>query len=100
MTCGSFFTIGAAALCVLLYGRLVKAGYYAALLPLLASAAYIVLEAEWVYSGQGAVAGTLRNVGWAAVEIGRTGGSALVIVALLRDFRRIGEGVRCDLRNR
>ncbi len=26
MTCGSFFTIGAAALCVLLYGRLVKAG--------------------------------------------------------------------------
>ena len=65
-----------------------------------ASAAYIVLEAEWVYSGQGAVAGTLRNVGWTAVEIGRTGGAALVIVALLRDFQRIGDGVRCDPRDR
>ena len=46
MTCDSFFTIGAAALCALLYGCLVKAGYYAALLPLLASAAYMSRDSE------------------------------------------------------
>ncbi len=93
----SAVAIASAIACVVVFTRLFRAGYYAAILPVLSAVMYVFLELEWVGGGAAEKIGDLRNLAWSVIEIGLMGGSALVFFMMGKDIGSIGETIHREI---
>ncbi len=82
---------------MMIYGRMVVIGYYTALLPLLCSLLFIILEVDWAISGSREFIGQFKDIAWSFFEMGMLGGGALLSWTIIQDHKSIGESIRKEL---